>query len=216
MVTKLTCLGTNGGFSMEVIRNFPDDEVVSNLRTGHRMNDIIQSIYRNHFESLSRYITNNSGSRQDAEDIFQEVLVNFIDLVQQNKFRGESSIKTFLFSMNRHTWLNELKRRGRALIREEKFERGQERVDVDVSHHIAEREEKAAIAALVAELGDTCKKILTLFYYESLSMKEILEVTDYENEQVVRNKKYKCLKQLEQMLNAKPHLKQALKSLLHE
>lgn len=216
MVTKLTCLGTNRGISMEVIRNFPDDEIVSNLRAGQRMNDIIQSIYRNHFESLSRYITNNSGSRQDAEDIFQEVLVNFIELVQKDKFRGESSIKTFLFSMNRHTWLNELKRRGRALSREEKFEKGQERVEMDTSHLIAEREEKAAIAALVSELGDTCKKILTLFYYENLSMREILEVSDYENEQVVRNKKYKCLKQLEQMLNTKPHLKQALKSLLHE
>ncbi len=199
---------------MEVIRNFPDDEVVSGLRSGQRMNDIIQFIYRNHFESLSRYIINNSGSRQDAEDIFQEVLVNFIDLVQKDKFRGESTIKTFLFSMNRHTWLNELKRRGRALSREEKFEKGQERVEMDTSHLIAEREEKAAVAAIVNELGDTCKKILTLFYYENLSMKEILEVTNYENEQVVRNKKYKCLKQLEQKPNAKPHLKQALKNML--
>ena len=46
-------------------------------------------------------------------------------------------------------------------------------------------------------------------------MKEILEATDYENEQVVRNKKYKCLKQLEHMINEKPFLKQTLKNLLH-
>lgn len=200
---------------MEVIRNFPDEEVVANLRTGQRMDETIKAIYRNHFEVLSRYITNNSGSRQDAEDMFQEVVVNFIELVQKDKFRGESGIRTFLFSMNRHTWLNELKRRGRATVREEKFEKGQERVELDTSHLIAGREEKAAIASLVAALGDTCKKILTLFYYENLSMKEILDATDYENEQVVRNKKYKCLKQLEQMFNEKPHLKQALKNLLH-
>jgi len=179
------------------------------------MDDTIKAIYRVHFEGLSRYITNNSGSRQDAEDIFQEVVVNFIDLVQKDKFRGDSSIKTFLFSMNRHSWLNELKRRGRALAREEKYERGQDSVEADTAHLIADREEKAAIARLVAALGDTCQKILTLFYYENLSMREILEATDYENEQVVRNKKYKCLKQLEQMLNEKPHLKQTLKNLLH-
>jgi hypothetical protein len=46
-------------------------------------------------------------------------------------------------------------------------------------------------------------------------MKEILEATDYENEQVVRNKKYKCLKQLEQMISGNPTLKQNMKSLLH-
>lgn len=200
---------------MEVIRNFPDEEIVANLRSGKRMDEMIKSIYRNHLEGLCRYVTNNSGSRQDAEDIFQEVVVSFIELVQKNKFRGESSIKTFLFSMNRHTWLNELKRRGRALAREEKFERGQERVEMDSAYLMTDREEKAAIAGLVAALGDTCKKILTLFYYENLSMREILEATDYENEQVVRNKKYKCLKQLEQMLNEKPYLKQTLKNLMN-
>jgi RNA polymerase sigma factor (sigma-70 family) len=149
---------------------------------------------------------NNSGSRQDAEDIFQEVIVAFIDLVQKDKFRGESTVKTFLFSLNRFTWLDELKRRGRALAREEKYERGQEKVELDTSAIIADREGKAEVVRLVAELGESCRKILLLFYYENLSMKEILEIMHYENEQVVRNKKYKCLKQLEQMVNTDPAL----------
>jgi RNA polymerase sigma factor (sigma-70 family) len=200
---------------MEVIRNFPDSELVDNLRTGKRMNESIKTLYRSHFDSLSWYVMNNSGSRQDAEDVFQEVVVSFIDLVKKDKFRGDSTVKTFLYSLNRHTWLNELKRRGRALAREEKFERGQDRVELDSHHQIADREGKEEIARLVGELGETCRKILLLFYYENLSMKEILEATDYENEQVVRNKKYKCLKQLEQMIMEKPTLKETLKNLLH-
>jgi len=200
---------------MEVIRNFPDSELVENLRSGQRMDESVKAIYRSHFESLCWYIMNNSGSRQDAEDIFQEVVVNFIDMVQKDKFRGESTIKTFLFSLNRYTWLNELKRRGRAMAREEKYERGQERVEMDTSHFIADREGKSEVLKIVGELGETCRKILLLFYYENMSMKEILEVTDYETEQVVRNKKYKCLKQLEQMIMEKPFLKETLKNLLH-
>ena len=200
---------------MEVIRNFPDSELVDNLRTGQRMDETIKAIYRGHFDSLGWYVMNNSGSRQDAEDIFQEVIVAFIDLVQKDKFRGESTVKTFLFSLNRFTWLNELKRRGRALAREEKYERGQEKVELDTSAIIADREGKAEVVRLVGELGETCRKILLLFYYENLSMKEILETMHYENEQVVRNKKYKCLKQLEKMLQEKPHLKESLKNLLH-
>jgi RNA polymerase sigma factor (sigma-70 family) len=147
--------------------------------------------------------------------VFQEVVVTFIDLVQKNKFRGESTIKTFLYSLNRHTWLNELKKRGRALAREEKYERGQEHIEHDTSHLIAEREGKAEVIRLVEQLGETCKKILLLFYYENLSIGEILGTLEYENEQVVRNKKYKCLKQLEQMIAEKPMLKQTLKNLLH-
>lgn len=200
---------------MEVIKNLPDSELLANIRSGRKMDETIKAIYRAHFESLCWHIQNNNGSRQDAEDVFQEVVVNFIDLVQKDKFRGDSSVKTFLFSLNRFTWLNELKRRGRALAREEKYEKGQERVELDTSHFIAEREGKAEVLRLVSELGETCRKILLLFYYENLSMKDILEATDYENEQVVRNKKYKCLKQLEQMINEKPFLKQTLKNLLH-
>jgi RNA polymerase sigma factor (sigma-70 family) len=200
---------------MELIRNFPDSELVTNLRAGIRMEETIKAIYRDHFESLAWYITNNSGSRQDAEDVFQEVVVAFIELVKKDKFRGESTVKTFLYSLNRHTWLNELKRRGRALAREEKYEKGQERVELDTGYMIAEREGKAEVMQLVSELGETCRKILVMFYYENLSMKEILENMHYENEQVVRNKKYKCLKQLEQMITEKPILMQTLKNLLH-
>ena len=200
---------------MEVIRNFPDSELVANLRSGKRTDETIKAIYRDHFESLCWYVINNSGSRQDAEDVFQEVVITFIDLVQKDRFRGESAVKTFLYSISRHTWLNELKRRGRALAREEKYERGQERVEPDTSHLIGDREGKAEVIRLVGQLGETCKKILLLFYYENLSITEILDTLDYENEQVVRNKKYKCLKQLEQMITENPLLKQTLKNLLH-
>jgi len=200
---------------MEVIRNFPDSELVANLRAGKRMEETIKTIYRNHFDSLCWYVMNNSGTRQDAEDVFQEVVVAFIDLVQKDKFRGESTVKTFIYSLNRHVWLNELKKRGRTLAREEKFEKMQEHTTPDTGDLIADREGKAEVMRLVGELGETCQKILVLFYYENLSMKEILDATEYENEQVVRNKKYKCLKQLEQMINEKPILKQTLKNLLH-
>ena len=200
---------------MHVVRKFPDAEIVSNLRTGDLMDDSIRSLYRDHFDKLTRYILANNGSQQDAEDIFHETIVSFIELVKKDKFRGESSIGTFLYSMNRHAWLNELKRKGRALLREEKFEMNMDRGEADKLQQMAYGEEKQEIARLVASLGDTCKKILLLFYYEERTMKEILDATDYDNEQVVRNKKYKCLKQLEQMLNEKPALKQTLKNLLH-
>jgi RNA polymerase sigma factor (sigma-70 family) len=147
--------------------------------------------------------------------VFQEVVINFIDLVQKNKFRGESSVKTFLFSLNRHIWLNELKKRGRALKREEKYQSGQEAEEKDVAGLITDREERKQIMLLVDQLGETCKKILLSFYFDNLSMKEILDTMHYENEQVVRNKKYKCLKQLEQLIAAHPSVQQNLKTLLN-
>ncbi|MCW3116222.1 MAG: hypothetical protein JWM28_304 [Chitinophagaceae bacterium] len=200
---------------MEEARLFSDIELIENLRSGRMLNESVKSVYRSYFELLSRYILSNNGSLQDAEDIFQEVVVNFIDLVRKNKFRGEATIKTFLYVMNKNTWLNELKKRQRTANRELKYDRAQDDVEMDVAHFIAGREVKKEVLNMVNRLGEACKKVLLLFYYENLSIKEILENTGYENEQVVRNKKYKCLKQLEQIIGANPASMQTLKNLFN-
>ena len=200
---------------MTIVQSFSDAELLDGLQSGARMNECVREIYRKYFNELSWFVMNNNGSRQDAEDIFQEIVVDFIEAVQRNKFRGEASVKTFLYSLNKHAWLNELKRRGRAARREVKFDKEHEKDEVDVSHYIASREAKAQVMKVVEQLGEACKKILVMFYYENLSMKDILKKTAYETEQVVRNKKYKCLKQLEQMLNENPLLKESFKKALH-
>ena len=88
-------------------------------------------------------------------------------------------------------------------------------VEKDFSHAALQKESTLQVYALMDELGETCKRILLMFYYEDLSMKEMLQQLNYENEQIVRNKKYKCLKQLEKMISDNPSLKQTLKNLLN-
>ena len=142
---------------MHIEGSFPDRELIDNLQTGKQLNESVKAIYRQCFALLSSYVLSNHGSQQDAEDIFQEVIVGFIDLVQRNKFRGDSSIKTFLFSMNRHVWLNELKRRGRATKREMLYEKKQEDMEPDIVHFMAERESKNELMAIVSRLGDASR-----------------------------------------------------------
>ncbi len=199
---------------MEIIRTYTDINLLQALRSDSNTDEAIRHLYRTQFNITTAYIKQNSGSEEDAEDIFQEVMCTFIELVKKEKFRGESSVSTFLYALTRNTWLNELKKRGRAKLRDEKFEKEKETTGMDVSHFITNREMKAHLMQLVDSLGDTCKKILLAFYFENRAMKEILKTLEYENEQVVRNKKYKCLKQLEQMITEKPNLAKNLQSIL--
>lgn len=195
---------------------FSDAALVDNLSSGRESDDAIRFLYREHFAFLSRYVLNNNGNEQDAEDIFQEVIVAFVNLVKAGKFRGESSVKTFLYSLNKNIWLNEIKRRGRAVAREEKYEKQhteRQEPTADVALEISQT--KAALMKTVDELGENCKKILLLFYFENRSMKEILTALPYENEQVVRNKKSKCLKKLESLIAANPGLYHQLKNYIH-
>jgi RNA polymerase sigma factor (sigma-70 family) len=201
---------------MEIKKDFTDASLIQSLRTDANPDEAIRYMYRTHYSVTAAYIKQNSGTEEDAEDIFQEVVLAFIDILKKDKFRGESSVVTFLYAITRNIWLNELNKRGRSKLRDEKFEKGKDTVEMDVSHLIMNREMKSQLMEVVDKLGETCKKILLAFYFENLAMKEILQTLNYENDQVVRNKKYKCLKQLEQMISTAPNLAKNLKLYYNE
>ena len=175
---------------------FSDSELVKAIREKEMLEHAILQLYRDHAEITRSFIKGKGGTEQDADDIFQETVVSFIDSVQKSKFRQESGIRTFLISISKNLWYNEIRRRQRAGNRERLFEADRDQEDSGVQEIIQDRELKKQLNQLLQDLGDSCRKILELFYYENLSMKEIVLHLHYENEQVVRNKKYKCLQQL--------------------
>jgi len=183
---------------------YSDAELIAAIGVGDQLNNAIFFIYQQYAETILSFILANSGTPPDAEDIFQETVVTFIDLVKKDKFRGESSVKTFLIAIARNLWLNELKKRVRSGVREKVFENTRENTEIDVSQYITDREVKQQFVEVLGKLGENCKKLLTLFYYENLSMKDIVQHLPYENEQVVRNKKYKCLQALTDLVKQNP------------
>lgn len=199
---------------MMIVPEYSDDELIRMITSGRPIDKAVKFLYEHYFYVLSSYIGQHHGSHEDAEDIFQETVLTFIELVQKGKFRGESSVKTFMYSINKNIWLNELKKRGRQMKRDEKFGKEQELEDEGVSKYISNRESRATVYSIIDSLGEVCRKILLAFYYENLSISDILKRLDYQNEQVVRNKKAKCMKSLEEKFNANPALAQQFKSAL--
>jgi RNA polymerase sigma factor (sigma-70 family) len=191
---------------MKVAERYTDAELIAAIGDANNLNKAILFLYQQYSETTSSFIIGYGGSRQDAEDVFQETVVSFIEIVKKGKYRMEASIKTFLVSVARNIWLNEVKKRERSGHREKQFELGRDQKEEDVSQQIGELEKKRQLRDLVYQLGEPCRKILLLFYYENLSMKEIVDHLPYENEQVVRNKKYKCLQQLTGLIKDNPSI----------
>ena len=199
---------------MKAAETYTDAELIAAISTGKDLNTAIRSIYRQHSEAVGSFIIHYGGSEQDADDIFQETVVAFIDIVKKGKYRMEASIRTFLASIARNYWFNEIKKRDRSGHRNRQFEMGRDQDETDVSQHIAELERKRQLRELVEQLGEACRKVLLLFYYENLSMKEIVNHLPYENEQVVRNKKYKCLQQLTGLIKSNPAIARQMQETL--
>ena len=191
---------------MKVEERYTDIELIAAIGDKMELNKAILFLYQRYSETTSSFIMSYGGSRQDAEDVFQETVVSFIDIVKKGKYRMEASVKTFLVSVAKNIWLNELKRRERSGYREKQFETGRDQKEEDISQQIGDLEKKRQLRELLNKLGESCRKILLLFYYENLSMKEMVDHLPYENEQVVRNKKYKCLQQLTGFIKDNPFI----------
>jgi RNA polymerase sigma factor (sigma-70 family) len=191
---------------MNVGGKYSDTELIAAIGDKNELNKAILFLYQQYSTTTSSFIISYGGSQQDAEDVFQETVLSFIEIVKKGKYRMEASIKTFLVSVAKNIWLNEIKKRERSGFREKQFENGREQKETDAGEQISDLEKKQQLRELVNKLGEPCRKILTLFYYESLSMKEIVDHLPYENEQVVRNKKYKCLQQLTGLIKENPSI----------
>ncbi len=170
------------------------------------LNAIIHQLYKQYSGMVIAYIITNLGSRQDGEDVFQEALIAFINLVKSGKFRGEASLQTTFVSIARNIWLNEQRKRKSLDTRGKLFENARQQ-EADPASLLLQREVSEQFLDLMSRLGDSCKSLLTMVYYENLTYREILERTHFESEQVIRNKKYKCMKELTDLIKDNPSLK---------
>lgn len=202
---------------MKLNRNLTDQELLEQIRSKTNPNQAINQLYEQHYGVLENYILRNSGDQDDAADLIQEVMLVFVKLVTQGKFRGEASIKSFLYSICKNLWISELRKRKSMSARNERYEMEKDEMDLDISEEISRNENLRFVMDLFEKLGEKCKQVLTLFYFEELPMKEICEKLEFSSEQVLRNKKYKCLQSLTDQVKSSPSLQTHLqKALRHE
>jgi RNA polymerase sigma factor (sigma-70 family) len=189
-----------------------NNDLIYSLRQ-QDINKPVKFLYDNYFEAVVSLVQMNGGSADDAADIFQETVMILIDKVKSGQFRGDSSIKTFMMAIARNLWLQEMRSRNRRDARETKYGYGGPETE-EAEMRLFSKENNKMMNVVFEAVGDVCTKILVGFYYEELSMKTLLEKFNYESEQVLRNRKSKCMKKLKDLFTDKPDLTQQLKNLV--
>jgi RNA polymerase sigma factor (sigma-70 family) len=159
----------------------------------------VRHLYQRYFDSVVAHVASNGGAPEDGADIFQEALLVMIDKVKTGVFRGESSLGTYLVGIAKNKWLHESRTRARRRNREIAY-LDTAGTEIDAPDGISPMSTGERVGKLMQELGDVCRRLLTGFYYEDKSMRDLLTEFSYENEQVLRNKKGKCMKKLKEML----------------
>jgi RNA polymerase sigma factor (sigma-70 family) len=153
-----------------------------------------------HFSSVKNWVIKNSGSVEDAEDVFAEAQIVFYQRVLNNKFvyQGEGKIGGFLFETSRKLWLKMLEKRRRMPTNSEYVV--QEEVDDPFENQLVEHEIQQKIDQALSTMGEACAQILKYFIFDKLNMLTIARLLGYKDEKVVKVRKRQCISTLRKSL----------------
>jgi RNA polymerase sigma factor (sigma-70 family) len=174
-----------------------DARILDQIRNGDE--EALVKLYASNQKQILAYITRNSGTHDDAEDMLQEALIVLWESVRTGRYEHSARIGTFVFATVRNMWLRKL-----AHMRRERAMDMSDDPTPDVAKSILEQmidaEQTSGVAMAVAKLGDPCRSILLLYYWEERSMEEIASALGFANADTVKSKKYQCKKALEKLL----------------
>ena len=178
-----------------------DDQLLAGLANGS--DAILAELYKRYFPVVLHLVTSNSGSEDDAKDIYQEALIVLYEKVTEGSLELHCQLKTYLYSVGRRLWLKQLSLRNRNGPLQYDAELMDTDTAVSVDDELTEQEVRDRQFELMADsldrLGEPCRTLLEDFYIRHLSMQEITDKFGYTNADNAKTQKYKCLMRLKRL-----------------
>jgi len=185
----------------EVYKLDPKLQVVSAIKRND--STILKRIYASNYPKIEALVLTNSGTKEHAKDIFQEAFLAVWQNIKQDKFvpKSESSINGYLYTIAKNKWMDVLRSQGykKTIIASQMshFEiKDEENNGIDDDILKDKRLEDVMLA--FKNLGEACKRLLRMFYFEKKSMHLIAEELELDAAST-RNKKYRCMQKLRQI-----------------
>ena len=151
----------------------------------------LELIYKKYYRMMTKLVITNSGTEDEARDVYQDALVVFWQKARSGNLVMTSKMSTYIYSICQNLWRKELERKKR-LSNEQK--------DTSVSMDMDSPEREKIIAKCMDQLGETCRRVLMYYYFDEMSMQEIADKLGFANTDTAKTKKYKCKQKLDELV----------------
>ncbi len=168
-------------------------------------NEVLNFIYRKYFPEIRFFVIKNSGSDEDAQDVFQEAIIIIYKKLRDGVLDLTCSFKTYLYSVCRIVWLKQLEKRK---IKKDGFSDNQVFVDLQegVDEMAEEQERYKLYQKHFQTLHVDCQTILKLFL-EKVPLKEIASRMNINSEKYLKKRKFQCKEILVKRIQNDPNFK---------
>ena len=181
---------------------FSDEAILNGLR--EKRSDCIRFLYREYFPLAKSFVMKNSGSYEDAEDVFQDGMVVLYKKSHLAELKLKCSLKTFFYSICRNIWMQLLDRKWRLLYSDDMVNEtpgDYEVLDFDTDEARLERSRLLQLHFL--SIPADCQEILRLFI-RRIPFRDIAQKLGIRDESYVKTRKYLCKNMLRKRILKDP------------
>lgn len=163
--------------------------------------DAIEQIYKDNYNMVQSLILNNSGTSDDAADIFQEAMIVLFEKAKNPDFELNCHLKTYIYSVCRRLWLKKLQQAQRFIKQSDELEQVVP-VEEELELHEKRQQDFSIMENAMSKIGEPCKSLLEAYYIQKKQMQQIATEFGYTNADNAKTQKYKCLVRLKKLFFA--------------
>ena len=178
--------------------HYSDEAIIEGLRL--RSDFIIRYIYQTDYPMIRYLVMSNSGSDEDAEDIFQDSLIVIYKKIKTHCLDLNSSFHTYLYSVSRNLWLQKLTELRKIRVQLVELENFAALPESEVAELHTENLEKMRLYHQhFLTLNADCQKVLLMFM-KNISLRQIADEMGYKTEKYAKTRKYLCKEELKKKI----------------
>ncbi len=180
--------------------NEKNETIIVALKNGDR--NFYSTLYKDYYPSVEKFILRNSGTINDAKDIFQDTLIVLIEKIRLDNFRLTASLKTYLIAISKNLWFKKL-RNGSNYYETEMTETLSHRFFNEISLSIEkERSYWEKLHDYMNKITAHCNHLLQAMFFKNKNIAEIQLEFGYSTRHNAQNQKHKCIQQLRKVKEA--------------
>jgi RNA polymerase sigma factor (sigma-70 family) len=174
------------------VQEYSAEEIIEGIK--ERDSRILDHIYENYIHLITDLVRQNSGTNEDAKDIYQDAILIIYQRVRKNELKLNCTFGTYIYSVCRLLWLKNLEKK-----KTERKYLDEKSNYIELDDNLLDIFEKNDRQKLYQyhfnKLSFKCQKILELSL-AGISANEIARILNFKSEVYVRKRKHICKENL--------------------
>ncbi|MEA1885686.1 MAG: RNA polymerase sigma factor [Bacteroidota bacterium] len=178
-----------------MLKKHSDKKLIEGIRKGDDKS--VNYLYESFFDTIKSYVLKNTGTEDDAYDIFQDAMMVLFKKAQLNHLHENTDIRAYVFGISRNLWHEHLRRNRKSV------EITEELVDDYDPSKLLDTPLEQIVQRSFLKLKPECQEVLNMAI-KGYDYSEIARKMNYKSEDYARRKKYLCKEALIKIVKTDP------------